>query len=140
MKQYLIPTVLAAVVLPLYAFFGNAAFSLDVGLFIGTVFALYFFDLISINSAAVIVAIVFVLYQYIGEDTFYLFGLLFGIFFCLIGLYAIIELFRPVKGKGMLVMLLAIVAPVALSLGGYLVWAGATQLDLLSVLGLKLHS
>lgn len=140
MKQYLVPAVLAAVIFPLYVFVGNTAFSLDIGLLIGTVFALYFLDLISINSAAVIFAVVFVLYQYKGDDTFYLFGLLFGLFFCLVGLYAILEMIRPVKGKGLLIMLLAIVAPVALSLGGYLVWAGATQLDLWSLLGLKAHS
>jgi len=136
MKPSLLPAAVAAIIFSLYAFLGDAAFSLDVGLFIGIMAALYFFDLIGLNGAVLIGVAVFVLYQFIGRDTFYLFGLLFGLFFCLVGLYAVSELLRPVKGQGKLLLLLAMVAPVSLGLGGYLVWVGATELGLWSLMGL----
>lgn len=123
----------------LYAVFGDAAYSLDVGLFIGAVAALTFFDVIGLNGAVLIAVAVFVLYHFMGNNTFYLFGLLFGLFFCLVGLYAVSELLRPAKGKGKLLLLLAMVAPVSLGLGGYLVWVGATQLGLWSLMGLQVQ-
>ena len=136
MKPSLFPAAAAAILFLLYAFFGDAAFSLVVGLFIGTMVALYFFNLIGLNGAVFIGVAVFVLYQFIGNDMFYLFGLLFGLFFCLVGLYAVSGLLRPVKGQGKLLLLLAMVAPVSLGLGGYLVWVDATELGLWSLMGL----
>lgn len=135
MKHSLLPAIAAVIIFPLYAFFGNAAFSLNVGLFIGAIAALYYIDLLGLNSAFVIAVSLFVLYQYIGDDAFYLFGLLFGLLFCLVGLFALSQLFQPAKGKGKLFLLLGLATPVAFGLGGYLVWVDASALGLWSLLG-----
>jgi hypothetical protein len=135
MRQYLYAALVAAIIFPLYAFHGDAALSLDVGLFIGTMAALYFFELISLNSAVVAGVVMYVFYLLVGDDAFYLFSILFGLLFCLIGLYALVQLFQPVKGRGKLLALLALVAPIAMGFGAYLVWVGATELGLWAQLG-----
>lgn len=130
MKPYLLPAVVAAIVFPVYAFLGDAAYTLDVGLLIGALAALYYFDLISLNVAVPGLVVLYVLYLFIGKDTFYLFGLLIGLFFCVVGLYTLSRLFQPIKGRARALLLMAMVAPVTLLLGAYLVWTGGMELGL----------
>ena len=136
MKQLFFPSALTAIIFPLYAFLGDASLALLVGLLIGTVAALYFFDLIGFNGSVLIGVATVVLYLLIGDAAFYLFGLLCGIFLCLFGLYALLELFRPPRGQGAALTLLAISSPVAFSLGAYLIWTGISGLELLPFFGL----
>ncbi len=137
MKQFLFPSALTAIIFPIYALFGDAAISLLVGLLIGTVAALLFFELIGLNGVVVITVIAIVLYLLIGNAAFYLFGLLCGFFFCLFGLYALLELFRPAKGQSATLILLAISSPIAFSLGSYLIWTGVSELGLLPFFGIQ---
>jgi hypothetical protein len=137
MKQLLFPASLTAIIFPLYAFFGDAAFSLLVGLFIGTVAALVFFDLIGFNGAVVISVVAGVFYLLMGDDALYFFSLLAGVFFCLIGLYALLAVIQLPRGAGAVLLLLIIASPVAFSIGGYLVWTGVSELGLLPFFGLE---
>lgn len=137
MKSAFLPATVVAIVFPLYAVFGDAAYSLVIGLIIGALLALHFFDLIGLNSAVVIGVAMVVSYLLMGRDAFYLFGLLFGVLFCLLGLYVLFELFQPPEYRSMVIILLAISAPVALGIGGYLVWIGISELGLLPVFGIE---
>lgn len=136
-KQLYFTAALAAVIFPIYAFFGDAGFSLLTGLFIGMVAALLFFEFIGLNGTVVIGVIAMVLYLLVGEDAFYLFGLVAGIIFCLIGLYALSRLLSPQRGRKAAMLLLVISAPVAFSLGAVLIWTGVSELGLLPRLGLE---
>lgn len=137
MKSAFLPAAVAAIVFPLYALFGDAAYSLVIGLIVGALLALHFFDLIGLNSAVVIGVVMVVFYLLMGRDAFYLFGVVFGVLFCLLGLYVLFELFQPPEHRGIVMVLLAISAPVAFGIGGYLVWIGISELGLLPVFGIE---